>query len=523
MEVFFTKIISFKRNLYLFGLIILIAAIPTSNYMMSVSQMVLGVAWLLEGNFKERLKQLLTNRFFWAIFSIFFLHLIGLIHTSDFIYAWKDLRTKLPLFVLPFIIFSMPILSHQESRFLIWIHAATLAVTALIGLFLGLKEEFINYRFFSPGISHIRFSLNICLSIVLLFYETHQQKNWKKKTPGLIFIILFFLYLILFGATTGSLISVFLLIAWTLYSLAKKLPLWITILIWILSSGVILFGIYSIDQKLEEIKNYKPICDLSQLPATTSRGNPYLHDTLYFGKENGNWVGLYYCEKELVESWSKRSELDFYGKDLCGQPLMATIVRYLNSKGLTKDADGLAKLSDEEIRNIEKGVANADQLARNAFARALGEFYFGYEKYLDGYGTQGNSIMQRYELIKASINIIKKSPLTGVGTGDIPQVFHNQLVEMNSDLKNTRLRSHNQFLSITIGFGIPGLLFFLITLFYPSIHSRFDFRLTAFTFIVFISMLNEDTIETQAGVTFFAFFMTFLSMLAKETSKPIAS
>lgn len=520
MRSFFTDIATCKRYFYLFGLAVLIAAIPTSNYMMSVSQMLLGVAWLLEGKFRERLRLLVQNPLFWAIFSIYLMHLAGLVHTSDFSYAWKDLRTKLPLFVLPFIIFSMPALNNKESRWLIWIHAITLTVTAIIGIILAYKEGYINYRYFSPGISHIRFSLNICLSIVLLFYEIKQETLWGKRVPGLVFILFFLFYLTFYGATTGSVISVLITIAFLFYFISKKLPRWVFILLLLALAGAAATGIYSIERKLNEIKNYKPLRDLSGLPQTTPRGNPYLHDTLYFGKENGNWVGLYYCEKELAEGWAKRSKLDFYGKDHCGQPLMATIVRYLNSRGLTKDADGLARLTDEEIRYIEKGIANVNQLKQNAFTRALEDLYFGYEKYLDGYGTQGNSIMQRYELIKASLAIINKSPLAGAGTGDIPQVFRHQLQEMNSDLKQTNLRSHNQFLSIAIGFGIPGLIFFLVALFYPAIHSRFDFRLTAFTLIVLFSMLNEDTIETQAGVTFFAFFMTFLSMLAMETTKP---
>lgn len=513
----------FNHYLYLFALSALVAAIPTSNYVMSVSQMLLGAAWLMEGRYRERLSTLIRNPLFWAIFSIYLMHLAGLIFTTDFNYAWKDLRTKLPLFVIPFILFSMPVPSIRESRLLIWIHATTLAVAAIIGIFVAQKEGFINYRYFSPGISHIRFSLNICLSIVLLSYEFMTETSWKKRLPAISLIIFFYIYLTFFGATTGFVIAVLLLVGFVLYLMFRKLPAWVPGLVLLFMAGGLIGGVYSITIEMQKIRNYKPLRDLSQLPTHTSRGNPYLHDTIYFGKEKGNWVGLFFCEKELAEGWSKRSQMDFYGKDLCGQPLMATLVRYLNSKALTKDADGLAQLSDEEIRLIEKGVANVRHLRQNALSRALDDFYFGYEKYLDGYGTQGNSIMQRYELLKASLAIIGKSPLAGAGTGDIPVVFRQQLKEMNSDLKETNLRSHNQFLSIAIGFGIPGLLWFLGVLFYPAIKTRFDFRLTAFSFIVFLSMMNEDTIETQAGVTFFAFFTTFLSLIAKETLQAPAS
>ncbi|MGC8865232.1 MAG: O-antigen ligase family protein [Bacteroidales bacterium] len=507
----------FNHYFYLFALSALVAAIPTSNYVMSVSQILLGVAWLLEGRYKARLSALLRNPFFWALVSIYLMHLAGLLFTTHFDYAWKDLRTKLPLFVIPFVLFSMPTPSTRESRVLIWVHATTLAVAAIIGILLAQKDGIVNYRYFSPGISHIRFSLNISLSIVLLFYEFMIESSWQKRLSTLSFILFFYIYLTFFGATTGFVISALLLFTFVMFVMFKKLPAWMPSLVILFSVVGMAIGLYSVSEEMHKIKNYRPLHDLSHLPLATPRGNPYLHDTLYFGKENGNWVGLYFCEKELAEGWSKRSKLDFYGNDLCGQPLMATLVRYLNSKGLTKDADGLAQLSDEEIRLIEKGVANVHYLKQNALSRALADFYFGYEKYLDGYGTQGNSIMQRFELLKASWAIIKKSPLAGAGTGDIPQVFRQQLKDMNSDLQGTNLRSHNQFLSIAIGFGLPGLIGFLVAMFYPAVKTHFDFRVTAFTLIVFLSMMNEDTIETQAGVTFFAFFMTFLTLMAKET------
>ncbi|MEZ5199206.1 MAG: hypothetical protein R2764_23325 [Bacteroidales bacterium] len=67
---------------------------------------------------------------------------------------------------------------------------------------------------------------------------------------------------------------------------------------------------------------------------------------------------IYVSDKELEESWKSRSSFDYRGKDKKGQELKQTLIRYLNSKNLRKDMDGMAELTDKDIRNIEQGISN---------------------------------------------------------------------------------------------------------------------------------------------------------------------
>jgi O-antigen ligase len=127
--------------------------------------------------------------------------------------------------------------------------------------------------------------------------------------------------------------------------------------------------------------------------------------------------------------------------------------------------------------------------------------------------------MQRFEFWKASICIIHDNWLTGVGTGDMNEAFQQQYVKSGTKLApDQRWRSHNQFLSIFIGFGIFGLLWFLFSIFYPPVLlGKFnDYFFLIFIIIAMLSMIPEDTIESQAGVTFFAFFYSFLIFGRKE-------
>jgi hypothetical protein len=64
-----------------------------------------------------------------------------------------------------------------------------------------------------------------------------------------------------------------------------------------------------------------------------------------------------------------------------------------------------------------------------------------------------------------------------------------------------------------VAFGIIGFLVFLWGLFFPVLYkiSKGTIRLPMLIFlgISLLSMFNEDTLETQAGALFFAFFYTF--------------
>ena len=138
-----------------------------------------------------------------------------------------------------------------------------------------------------------------------------------------------------------------------------------------------------------------------------------------------------------------------------------------------------------------------------------------------GGDPSGHSAAQRFEFWKAAIGIIKDHGWTGVGTGDLPEAFRNQYQKMDSPLSEKwRLRSHNQYLSFAVAFGIPGLLWFLATLLMPlisKIRSR-NFLYASFAIAAMVSMITEDTLETQAGVTFFALFNSLFLFVNPQNS-----
>lgn len=182
-------------------------------------------------------------------------------------------------------------------------------------------------------------------------------------------------------------------------------------------------------------------------------------------------------------------------------------------KGYRKDAESVDKLTSEEIRQIESGVANADYLDNFNIRARISQVLQGYTSYRVNNNPNASSFIQRIEYWKTSVYLIKNKPVFGYGTGDLQNVFDQAYNDTNSKLlPEYRHRSHNQFLAIAIAFGLVGWLIFMLALIYPAVYlGKFsNYYFFIFFIIATISFLTEDTLETQAGVTFFAFFSALL-------------
>lgn len=253
--------------------------------------------------------------------------------------------------------------------------------------------------------------------------------------------------------------------------------------------------------------------DISALDKFTPAGNEYYHNTSENSVENGNYVYLYICEKELKEEWDKVSNLSYDGSDRKGQELRFTLMRFLTSKGFRKDANGVNKLSATDIESIENGMANYIFLDKFSLYPRIYQVFWELDSYSRGNDVGGHSIAQRIIYLKAASNIIKENPLAGVGTGDVKNGFDSWYRKSKS-LADEKwwYRAHNQYMSFIVAFGIPAFILILIFLFIPPFLGKKwgDYLFFCFAIIGFTSMLTEDTLETQTGVSFFMFFYSLL-------------
>ena len=538
------KIISW---MYMFGLGLMIASIPLSKFMMSVSQFFLSGTLVIDFINREKTLSLFRReswktdllliptgiylifesiaRIFITFYrrenmpaiifsSLFLLHILGLAYTTDFDYALKDIRIKLPVFILPIIISVSPSLDYKKFRFLMLLFSLAVIAGTLISTQIMLTQNLTDPRHFSIFISHIRFSLLIVFAVYILIYFASRKNEFKNSMRIIMALLAIWLayYLFLSAFMTGLIILTATLIIYAVIKLFMSGSLIFRILIPAGILVVLVIMTVFVSGVVRDVYRSEPV-DFSQLDKKTAQGNLYWHDTTLREVENGHYVWIYISSRELKEAWNKRSKLDFDGKDEQGQDLKFTLLRFLTSKGYRKDAEGVNKLSNEEVRLVEQGVASIVYHERSNFYVRVYKMIWGFKQYMVSRDPSGMSFLQRVEYWRVSLGIIDKHWITGVGTGDLNIAFEKQYKEMKSPLpKAFQWRSHNQFLAVFIAFGIFGLAWFLVTLIYPPLKLKMfnDYFYLIFFIIITLSMLTEDTLETQAGATIFAFFSSLL-------------
>ncbi len=540
---------------YMIGLVLMVISIPYSKYMMSVAQFMLSGILILQFIRMERVSTFFHNKswiikiililpafLLWVgeslgliarnflrkenlpaiVFSsLYILHFAGLLFTVDFDYALKDLRIKLPLLVLPVIFSLSPPLDKNFFRHLMLIFSWAVVIASLVSVYVLLNRNIDDLREISIFISHIRFSLLISIAIFTLGYFGTRHSELPKYTRILMlgYATWLLFYLVLSSSITGFVVLLIACFVMAIFYSLKKRNLYsriasVVLILTPVIGFVFIMGIVSDVYKVHRL-------DFSNLDKQTELENPYWHDTTNLQTENGYYVWFYISTDELREAWNERSEYDFDGEDSRGQTLKFTLFRYMSSKGLRKDAAGVADLNEKDISLVENGEASAHYHDRPGFYVRLYKIIWETQQYFRQGDPSGHSAMQRVEYWKTSALIIKQHPLSGVGTGDMNIAFKEQYERMNSPLKpEFRWRSHNQFLSIGVGFGIIGIIWFIIALLYPPIKTRRmgDYFYLAFFVIMMVSMISEDTIETQAGVTIFAFFTSLFLFGKKDKS-----
>lgn len=402
---------AYHYKIHLWSLMLLALSLGLSPFFMTLAQIFLVANWICEGRIKEKMEGLWKEKAALAIIGIYLLHLIGLIYTSDFGYALKDLNVKLPILLLPLIVVTGPQLTKKDQD-VIWL---TFLGGMLLGTaismyiyfgFTGVRITSANYssshiQELSPMISHIRYSLLMCIGAYTAIYFFLKEQQVLKK----IGFALLALWLILFLGILG------------------------------VRSGLLAF----------------------------------------------------FASALVISMY----QIIMHRKMLLGAVLLAAIVLtpYLFYKNIT-----MFRLGVDEVK-----------------------WELGY--YEQGGKPSGHSIPQRFAFWKASKDLIAMNPVVGVGTGDMVQAYHDYY-QAHPDLldANSQYRAHNQYLSITVAFGLLGLLLFLGGIFFPFFTTGHQGNVIWMAFFItfIVSMLIEDTIETQAGVTFFGFFVAFFARKKEE-------
>ena len=427
--------------------------------------------FLVEADFKNYWQRIKENRLLHLLIAFYLLHAVSLLWSDNISYGINDLRIKAPLLVVSTILIAKPILNSDRNKLYLLL-ILSLLVTSVINfchyqflLNAHLAKDIRELSFFG---SHIRYGILLAFGIGICLFLS---REFKRFSIGLISCAAWFIFYTYYSQVLSGLLSllvVFILYA-VLYFRERK---------WVLISGAIL-------------------C-LTILIGTAA---------FLFSKEK-EMTSPISQSSELKDAWNKRSRLAFDSLDLKNQPLKTTLSRYIASKGFSPNKISVNKLSEDDVHNIENGYADIHETGLGFRARLYG---LKYQIHHAG-NPNGHSLLQRIESWKTAGQIIKENWIFGVGAGDVADKFEQKYKENKSLLiAENRIRAHNSFLTYWLSFGIIGLVLFT---YIQYSFFQFEWRNVNYLGLLFIglsliSFLLEDTLETQTGVTFFAFFYSF--------------
>ncbi|MES2679512.1 MAG: O-antigen ligase family protein [Bacteroidota bacterium] len=505
------------RYIFLFGVCslgfgMMIGAVPTS-----VPVLILLGNWVIELNFRQKWEKIKTNTLFWILSSVFFIHVIGVFYSSDLQAAISDLNIKAPLFILPLVFLSAKPLSRKEFHFVL--------CCFLIGAFVDtawcLAYSFIIHhnevgRDASRFMSHIRLGLYLNMAVACSIYFAATLAGTFKKCLMLILAVWFIWIMYVLGLASG-LANLFILSFITVCVVVyrqKPLVKVLAFLLLVVATVLIARYIGEVSRSQLSVNN-----TANNIQARKSlSGRPYSHFDTKGQKENGNYVLINIQLDELKKEWRLQFPADSFSFHPRAHNInrYEVLIRYLASRGLNKDSVGLSQLSDVDKSNIQKDICNYRYTDWNFMQQRIYELVCEYDDFINRRDVNGHSLTMRFYFWHAAAQVISEHPLYGVGTGDVQAELNRVYERSDSPLEREWYkRPHNQFLTVLLALGIPGTVIFLFGIFYPAIRFRKQLSVLYWPFFILalVSFIPEDTLETQAGVTFYAFFNTlFLSV-----------
>ena len=514
--------LTLHHALYFLLLFVLVGAQPVSNFMMSGMEILLFANWVFEWDMRRKFaaRRRGTMALLLAFAVLMVVHLLWMLPTENLAYGWKDLFAKLPLLAIPLVLLTSRPLNRKQLEWLFFTLVATVFVACIVGCIRMVRMPDLPYREV-PFISHIRFALNVCLSL-LFIVQFLVRRHKERMQRGMLRDPLSWLLLCVAAFMTYFLLCIK---SYTAFVVLAVVAMSLLLIYWkrfankrlrnVAALGFLLLVIVALTLSVRFYNDYYRPKPLMQQPlaAVTQQGNAYHHlqDGLI---EDGNYVNNYICPTELEQEWTKRSTLRLCDTTPNGYTIQPTLVRYLNALGTTKDSVGMQLLSDEDIRNIEQGIANPVYAAPRPLKQMYYVMFYEYENYRCYRAVKGFTMLQRLELWRNAWRVFSEHPLLGVGTGDVVDACHAQLKRDDSPLADTNIHSHNQYLTFLVTFGIVGFLIIVVAFVWALRRTRF-FKLpiaAGYLIIVLISFLTEDTLETLAGAVFAVLFFCLLAL-----------
>lgn len=487
------------------------AGLPFSKIPLSIGTMLLGLNVILLWDWKTVWKNWRSNKWLWLLFGYFFLELLSLFWSANKGEGWNMIRRELTLYVIPLTIVALPLTSFRHYKWVALSFLSAVFITSFIntGTYFHWwgSKVYDDIRSLSLFVSHLRYAMMIVLAIVFC------AAWWIRKFPyrwiALLLAAWFVFYTILSQIGMGMFTLSGIILVFFFFKVKSVQTLWLK------RSFIAFFGLIVLFTGIFLYINLQPIPHKITITARdyemkTVHGNQYTFDVMEkMNWENGYPVHAFIVDSELEKEWNKVSDIPFEdGLDPKGNPIRIILLRYMTSKGLKKDSLDFQQMTDRDIRNVESGFASVE-MAKGGLSAQL---YRMRSQLKNSEDPNGKSLLEKMESLKAGLTIIRENPVTGVGVGDIKESFAKAYRQNKTKLtvENQHL-THNQFLTTWIVAGIACFVVFCAFWFLQLVTAlRINaFEWTGFLVITLLSFLIEDTLQTQTGICFAAFFFAY--------------
>ena len=459
-------------RLHYLTLLFFVVGMVCSKFLMSMGLLLGSLNLLLEADFRNNLRRLKENRLVHLLLLFYLLFWFSLLWSDNLKEGFDQLRRLTSLLLIPIIIAARTLPSARKIEGLWSFFLGALLLTSLVNNisyhFFAEQLHLVDIREMSLFGSHIRFGILIGLGLSFTLWRLHQNK-WY------LLLVLWFLFYTLDSQALSGVLTVVIVCIGHAISLLLKRRKWG----WIMAIGSICtIVILAVAYYLSEPIHNRETCPPNRV--------------------------------SMALEWQKRSTLPFEGRDLRGQLLASTLERFVMSKNGCASASGVRALSPDEIHLVELGFADVREAKGGLQARLFGLRY----QLQHSTNPNDHSLLERIEYWRNATSLIADHWLIGVGVGDVTDQMQSRYEQRNSTLRpDRRLRPHNYYLTTWLNFGVFGLLMFvgLLLLFlkrqiqYGQLHGL----LIGLTFV--FTLFIEDGLETQMGLTIFAFFFAFYS------------
>lgn len=459
-------------RLHYLTLLFFVVGMVCSKFLLSMGLLFGTLNLLLEADFKTYYRRIAENRLVHLLLLFYVFFWISLFWTHNWSEGLDQLRRLTSLLLIPLIIASRPLPSSNKTYGLWSFFLGALLLSSLVNSisyhFFAERFNLLDIRDMSLFGSHIRYGILIGFGLSYAI-SRYSQNRWYA-----VLVLWLLFYTFDSQALSGVLTVAIVFLGHTFHFLLTKKRL-----VWVFGLGALsLVAVGSLVYYLAIPIQTKETCP----------SNP----------------------SSMALAWQKRSSLAFDGQDLRGQDLSSTLERFVRSKNGCAAARGVANLSREEVHLVELGFADVREAKGGLQARLFGL------RYQLHHSTNPNdhSLLERVAYWQNATSLIADNWLLGVGVGDVNEQMQQRYQDRRSELRlDRRLRPHNYYLTTWLNLGLFGLLLFIATL-VLFIKQQLHYGQLQGLFIgisLALTLCIEDGLETQMGLSIFAFFFAFYS------------